>query len=280
MRGRTLLLIAMFTASGLGGLTPLLAQPVAAASCGAGSTTLMNGGFETPVIAPDSFSLLDSSLVPPWKTTDAQNQVEIWSTGFNGVPSDEGNQFAELNANTPGTLYQDLVTTPGATMTWTLAHRGRSGDDTMKVLIGDSTTADVTSDTGWNYFSPDLTDGTAAWGSHSDTYVVPAGQVCTRFAFRAVSSAGGDPSFGNFLDAISFQIGLPTSPGPSASPSGGVSPTHQPATPPATATDAPPAGPRSDSGLLATVAIGLAALVVGGRLFNRRTRRAQDRRGS
>ena len=150
----------------------------------------------------------------------------------------------------------------------------------MKVLIGDSATADVTSDTGWNYFSPNLTDGTTAWGSHTDTYVVPAGQVCTRFAFRAVSSAGGDPSFGNFLDAINFQIGLPSSPAPSASPSAAVTPTHQPATPPATATDAPPAGPSGDSGLLATVAIGLAALLVSGGLFRRRTRGAQDRRRS
>jgi hypothetical protein len=278
MRGRTLLLITMFTASGLGGLTPVLAQPVAAASCGAGSTTLMNGGFETPVITPDSFSLLDSSLVPPWQTTDDQNQVEIWSTGYNGVPSDQGNQFAELNANTPGTLYQDLVTTPGATMTWTLAHRGRSGDDTMKVLIGDSATADVTSDTGWNYFSPDLTDGTTAWGKHTGTYVVPAGQSCTRFAFRAVSSAGGDPSFGNLLDTISFQIGLPSSPPGSPAPSSGVSPTSQPATPPATATQSPTDGPDGNRGLPLAAAIGLAALLVGSLLLGRRARGEQGRR--
>ena len=38
-----------------------------------------------------------------------------------------------------------VVSTPGATMTWTLAHRGRDGDDVMQVLIGDANVADVNS---------------------------------------------------------------------------------------------------------------------------------------
>ncbi|KQS17040.1 hypothetical protein ASG05_05700 [Frigoribacterium sp. Leaf186] len=36
---------------------------------------------------------------------------------------------------------------------------------------------------------------------------MPAGQTTTRFAFRAVSSAGGDATQGNFLDSISFGTG-------------------------------------------------------------------------
>ena len=53
--------------------------------------------------------------------------------------------------------------------------------------------ADVNGNTGWDYISPDLTDGVAAWGTHTATFVVPAGQTCTRFAFRAVSTGSGDP---------------------------------------------------------------------------------------
>ena len=63
-------------ALGLGALAAG-AAPVAAATCGAGSATLQNGGFEIPVIDPGGNSSLDASLVPPWKTTDVINQIEI-----------------------------------------------------------------------------------------------------------------------------------------------------------------------------------------------------------
>ena len=47
-----------------------------------------------------------------------------------------------MNANEPGALYQDVLTTPGAKLYWQLYHRGRgttaydsSQTDTMYVLI-------------------------------------------------------------------------------------------------------------------------------------------------
>lgn len=244
--------VAIAALLGLGALPGVAASPVLAATCGTTATTLQDGGFETPVVGAGTFAQLDASLVPPWKTTDSLNEIEIWGTGFNGVPAAVGGQFAEINANTAGTLYQDVVTTPGETMTWTLQHRGRSGADTMKVLIGDAATADVNSNIGWNYFSPDLTDDTSAWGTHSATYVVPAGQTCSRFGFRAVSSAGGDPSFGNFLDAAGFQVAAPPSPSPR--------PSARP-TPPVTATmtgDPGPGNAAPEFVLAVLVAFGLA----------------------
>ena len=185
-----------------------------AADCTSGATSLGNGSFESPGVPPDSYDIFDASLVTPWNTTDGSNGIEIWGDGFGGVPAFEGANFAELNANTYGTLYQDVVTTPGATMTWTLHHRGRDGFDTMKVLIGDALTADVYSDDGWDYVSADITDPWWAWGAASDTYVVPAGQTCTRFAFRAVSSGVGIESYGNFLDDIGFVVTIPAEPTP------------------------------------------------------------------
>lgn len=192
------------------------AGPVLAAPCDGSSDELMNGGFETPVVAADTFTLFPAASVPPWQTTDGAGEIEIWGTGFLGVPAGEGNAFAELNANTPGTLYQDVISTPGATMSWTLLHRARVGDDTMQVLIGDANVVDVSGTTGWDYISPDMTDGTADWGAHGADYVVPAGQTCTRFAFRAVSTGSGSPSVGNFLDAVAFTVTIPAGPDPTA----------------------------------------------------------------
>ena len=48
------------------------------------------------------------------------------SDGYQGVPAYEGNQFAEINGYVAGTLYQEMLTTPGQTMLWQFAHRGRS----------------------------------------------------------------------------------------------------------------------------------------------------------
>ncbi len=239
------------------------AQPVRGAdSCGADSATLVNGDFETPVITPGGNASLDASLVPPWLTTDSANQIEIWGSGFGGVPAAQGAQFVEINANSAGTLYQDVVTTSGEKMTWSLEHRGRSGTDTMKVLIGDATTADVGSDTGWDFFSPDLSDPNTAWGHHTGSYVVPPGQTCSRFAFRAVSSAGGDQSFGNFLDAVSFSVAVPATPRPRP-------------TPPGTSTLSPMHGSDPTPTWLALIILGsitFVAGIAGRRNASRRTR--------
>ncbi|WP_449408978.1 DUF7507 domain-containing protein [Microbacterium maritypicum] len=55
--------------------------------------------------------------------------------------------------------------------------------------------------------SGSLADGTAAWGTHTGSYTVPAGQTTTRFGFQAVSTATGNQSVGNLLDDISFGTG-------------------------------------------------------------------------
>ena len=237
------------------------ASPVLAAPCDTSTDSLMNGGFESPVVTAGTYTLFPAASVPPWLTTDSLDEIEIWGDGFLGVPAYAGNAFAELNANTPGTLYQDVMSTPGATMTWTLAHRGRDGDDEMQVLIGDANVADVNGATGWDYISGNLLDTNTAWGIHTADFVVPAGQTCTRFAFRAVSSAGG-ASIGNFLDAVSFTttIPAPPTPTPTPTPAGSVAAI----TPPPT--DAAPGGPSrpTDPGWLLSLAtvtiLGVAAL--------------------
>jgi hypothetical protein len=231
-----------------------------AAVCDGSTTSLGNGTFETPVVAPDSVTLMDASLVPPWQTTDGLGEIEIWGTGFNGVPAFEGNAFAELNANTSGTLYQDVVSTPGATMSWTLAHRARVGTDVMEVLIGDANVADVNGTTGWDGTSGPLSDDTTAWGTHTGDYVVPAGQTCTRFAFRAVSTGSGSGSVGNFLDAVSFTVTIPAPPTPTPTP-GAPAPTPPPTDAVAGATH----GSGSDVGpasVLAIISFAGAALAI------------------
>ncbi|MEU8760130.1 DUF11 domain-containing protein [Streptomyces sp. NPDC048659] len=157
---------------------------------------LVNGGFEEPRIKDADWSILDQSRVPGWATTASDRRIELWAGGLNGIPAAEGRQFAELNANEPASLYQDIATTPGSRLRWRLSHRGRKGVDTMDVLIGPPG--------GPLRNQGELSDGNTAWGTHTGSYVVPYGQRRTRFAFRAVRTAGGGLSTGNFLDGITF----------------------------------------------------------------------------
>ncbi|WP_199811736.1 isopeptide-forming domain-containing fimbrial protein [Streptomyces sp. NRRL S-340] len=162
--------------------------------------TLVNGSFEQPPVTgveilPDASQTQAPKRVPGWLTTATDHMIELWHSGFNGVPAADGTQFAELNAYQVSTLYQDLPTTPGTKLYWRLYHRGRQGDDTMALDIGAP---------GSTVQQRRFTDGNTAWGYYTGTYTVPAGQTLTRFAFRSISAAGGNPSVGNFLDGIFF----------------------------------------------------------------------------
>lgn len=133
---------------------------------------LQNGSFETPVrsIGQHNVDLDVDDEGVIWKTTDTNNEIEIirpygvktgggWfeseytgtygTHGVNEAPDPEPEngqnrgQIAELNADSEGTLYQDVLTIPGSTVNWQLQHRARnnaaegfySGYDTMYVVI-------------------------------------------------------------------------------------------------------------------------------------------------
>ncbi|MDP9863718.1 MULTISPECIES: DUF7507 domain-containing protein [Streptosporangium] len=169
------------------------------ASC-PGRVALVNGGFERPVVtggAVGFFPDASQNGVPGWLTTATDRQIELWTgppNPTNAAPA-EGRQFAELNANQVSTLYQDHPTTPGAKLYWRLSHRGRLGVDTMSLDIGAP---------GSPAPQKVVSDGATGWGAYAGTYTVPAGQTTTRFAFRSISSAGGNQGIGNFLDDVFF----------------------------------------------------------------------------
>ncbi len=162
---------------------------------------LCNTDFENNQVT-SSVGIIDTSLVPCWGTTAPDNMIEVWHTGFNGVPSYSGNQFIELNAFFVSTLFQNFNTTPGTLVTISFAHRGRAGTDVMGVSVGPVGGALTSLGT--------FTDGNAAWGYYTVNYVIPAGFGNNyTLQFNSISAAGGNPALGNFLDAIS--VALPSS---------------------------------------------------------------------
>ena len=150
-------------------------------------------------------------------------ELEFQSAGLiSGGKANDGNQFAELNAENVGSLYQDVLTDPGATLSWAFAHRSRvgTGTNTMYLVIASTKAAQsITTQTEISSLVQSYTsDGASVsynggtftlwkfegnpnyWQDHMGTYTVPTGQYATRFFF--VSASG--KTTGNLIDGIHF----------------------------------------------------------------------------
>ncbi|MEM7067793.1 MAG: hypothetical protein AAF478_02835 [Pseudomonadota bacterium] len=171
-------------------ISPVPPPPPAPASC-SGTALEVNGGFETPGVpgAPPTFGLLAPELVPGWTTTDTA--IELWDNGFLGVPSHSGLQFAELNANNPGTLTQTGTVNSRAELLYYWAHRARSLTIETASLI-------ITDNGGGSTVFGNYSSGTGAWNTFSMIHV--ANPDATSFSAAHSSILGG--SLGNFHDTI------------------------------------------------------------------------------
>ncbi|CAM3103989.1 isopeptide-forming domain-containing fimbrial protein [Stackebrandtia soli] len=196
-------LVAIALISGAISPGPAFAEPE---DCAPARAKLENGGFEEPFLG-GSIKKVSADDIPPWRTTAADNLIEVWGPGNEWanrgteVEAASGRQFVELNANVASALYQDISTTPNTTVYWGLEHRARdqtAGDDidTMNVVAGPP---------GGPYVElGEFADGEHSWTQHLGSYEAPAGQTVTRFGFNAVDTGAGDPTIGNFLDGIEF----------------------------------------------------------------------------
>ena len=152
-----------------------------------------NGDFELPIIS-SNFDIIDDTLVPGWENTSADSSIEIWTDGAFGVPAFEGNQFAEINANSLGTLYQTLTGTSGLTLSINFAHRARN-DNTESVIIEQGPPGATTYSQVAQFYGD-----TTAWQYHTIEIAIPVGQDTTEIRF----TNGHGTAIGNFIDAFTF----------------------------------------------------------------------------
>jgi hypothetical protein len=227
---------------------------------------LQNGSFESPIITDFSkiplttangdwwwknYSISSGMIrqIPDstdgliWKTTGNTHLVEIARKGTvddellvsaygikeeNKVP--DGEQFAEINSNAEGILYQDILTVPGETLNWSLWHRGRDGTDTMYVVAmateyaeDANTSTNITSysqvstiienaDSYPGVYCYEITDDNTAWEYHTGSFVIPENQYLTRFFFVAGATGGNDVTQGNFIDDIKLSQDITRTP--------------------------------------------------------------------
>lgn len=202
---------------------------------------ILNPSFETPDLSNinntsyDHLAIYNGYEGLYWKTTAPGTgaylgqDVEIWTSGFGqstaSLIAANGKQFAELNAEDAGTLYQDILTTSGADLNWSFSHAGRDGGtNTMYIIISATANAqnivnrdDITKlisfipknanipESGNGYsLTVNKTDNDAKyngtyliwkhisnttdsprWTNLSGTYKVPKGQYLTRLFFAS-----------------------------------------------------------------------------------------------
>jgi hypothetical protein len=165
--------------------------PTGSTSC-TGTNLTSNGSVELPDLntSPPSFYFV--SPVPGWSNT-AESVIEIWNTGFNGVPAHTGNQLMEMNANVLGILQTTVNIQPYSEYTAWWAHRGRSGVDTARL--------DLTNNGGGSVTSGSFSTGNTAWVVRNLTGTGNATSTTATLSFVALGSTGG-ASFGNFIDTV------------------------------------------------------------------------------
>jgi len=193
--------------------------------------TITNPSFEQPAIAAGGNSQVSETLVPGWSTTEPVavptsgasfvngGDIEMWSSGFLGVASDNGTQFVELNAYSNAALSPaPLCVYPGETFQWRVSHRARGTAaqvDVARLRINGQDIASFSDGTtqagthtcapspGFNCTAQAGSPTAAGWGRWQGTWtnalVQPAAMT---LEFAAISSTG--PGAGNFIDNVSI----------------------------------------------------------------------------
>ena len=201
---------------------------------------VLNGSFEYPAVPSEpskvtNYAFANGTHQLFWRTTapgtnhTLGQDVEL-GTDRSGNPylpagskAAHGTQYAELNAEAMGTLYQDVLTAPGAELSWSFSHRSRvgTGENTMYLIIASSedgakikTQAQINDlignynadgkkviyDDRSSYTMWKMEADANHWQNHFGSYKVPDGQYATRFFF---ASATGTTT-GNLIDNVTF----------------------------------------------------------------------------
>lgn len=199
--------------------------------------SLQNGSFEDVSTQAINYGQHGSFLPEgttglSWKTTGDDHQLEVVyapnaKSAYGLNVAADGNQFAELNAEAAGALYQDVMSTPDTTLYWKLYHRARQGTDTMYLVIAPTNeVSEITTQSqltaliskiqadedGYaekGYYLKTISDSTSAWGKYTGDYSVPDGCYLTRMFFVAGSTGSGSTKVGNFIDAVAFTPLMP-----------------------------------------------------------------------
>lgn len=220
------------------------------------SNEILNTSFETPALGYAEGTggnkyvyngypgMYWKTTAPGSSTSQLTQDIEMiqegtWADTYFGVQhAADGSQYVELNAENFGALYQDILTTPDATLSWAFSHNGRitlGSNNTMYVIVAAAKDASSIIDensidglidaipNGANvpsngegykltyngatyYVWKHIADNNAnTWERISGSYSVPEGQYLTRLFFASETNTDSsiNKTMGNLIDAVS-----------------------------------------------------------------------------
>lgn len=235
---------------------------------------LQNGGFENPAYDDRTNQISNEDYATNngvWQTTGTNNGFDIeivrqgigdgasayswWTNAGNNTSLNRddhswanaayaGSQFAELNCEAAGALYQDVLTIPGTSLNYWLAHRARGNNadsmqyDTMYLVIMPKSAAVDTNgyelttqtqletkltglgctlnETGNDVLYDQngikvlrVTSTNQRWQYINEVNGYTPTSSLTRFFFMSGKTASGKNTVGNFLDQVGFSQELP-----------------------------------------------------------------------
>jgi len=126
--------------------------------------------------------------------------VEIWGTGFLGVPAAQGTNFVELNAYVSSMIYQNLYLVNGDNISYYFRHRARvSGVEQAGMVIENQNQVNIAT-----IYATTLPSSTGAWSVNQGVYTFTGTTGLYRVGFRATNTS--NPSIGNFLDDVKISM--------------------------------------------------------------------------
>mgnify|MGYP005755556867 CR=1 FL=1 len=180
----------------------------------------------------------------PYEQIEYKDGLQVhysWQNGQTPCDAEDGDdtaQFAELNCEAEGALYQDVLTMEGTALNYWFSHRARGKDanrtesDTMSVVIMPTNLALTKGDNGGEIdtqeeldeylsnltdeqkaelgiYEKEYTSDDQSWHYYEEIGAYTAKASLTRFFFVARETSHGDVTVGNFLDGVGFSQELP-----------------------------------------------------------------------
>lgn len=200
---------------GLVGVVPIVRQPTQAAPLP--GSILLNGDFEQPN-GIEGFAIFRGTSLPYW-VVDA-GSVELDGVGWQKA---SGDQSLDLNGEEPGTIHQDVATTPGRRYLLRYAMSGHPfcGPLVMSMEVRWNGSVVATPSFDRTSFTPE------DMGWRYDEYLLKATSSSSRVSFASLTAE----SCGPLLDDISL-IPDPSTAVPTATASSTSTPTAIPTCPP------------------------------------------------
>ena len=168
--------------------------------CCGGANLVLNGDFEDPVIANNTFE--KRSTVAHWNTTDSSGRIELWSGTFGAMLASHGNQHMEINSDHGDVTVSQTVCNliPNCPLIFSYDAAGRPGYADNRFTASIEGGGPVAGGVLFSETSNPFPAAPGVWQHHTAVVYPPSG--CVTIKFRGYPATGVDG--GAHIDNVSL----------------------------------------------------------------------------